>query len=41
MKHLGDITQINGAGSAVWSSEIERNAVAVAKYHFPEGANDD
>ena len=32
---------INGAGSAVWSSEIERNAVAVAKYHFPEGTNDD
>lgn len=28
--------QINGKGSAVWSSEIEPNAVAVAKYHFPE-----
>lgn len=28
---------INGKGSAVWSSEIERNAIAVAKYHFPEG----
>lgn len=27
---------INGKGSALWSSEIERNAVAVAKYHFPE-----
>ena len=30
--------EINGKGSAVWSSEIEKNAVAVAKYHFPEGA---
>ena len=28
--------QINGKGSAVWSSEIDKNAVAVAKYHFPE-----
>lgn len=28
---------INGNGSAVWSSEIEKNAIAVAKYHFPEG----
>ena len=28
---------INGKGSAVWSSEIEKNAIAVAKYHFPEG----
>lgn len=28
--------QINGKGSAVWSSEIEKNAIAVAKYHFPE-----
>ena len=27
---------INGKGSAVWSSEIDKNAVAVAKYHFPE-----
>lgn len=27
---------INGRGSAIWSSEIEKNAVAVAKYHFPE-----
>ena len=27
---------INGAGSAVWSSEIEKDAIAVAKYHFPE-----
>ena len=27
---------INGKGSAVWSSEIDRNAVAVAKYHFPD-----
>ena len=27
---------INGAGTALWSSEIEKHAVAVAKYHFPE-----
>ena len=27
---------INGAGSCLWSSEIEKHAVAVAKYHFPE-----
>ena len=27
--------QINGAGTAVWSSEIDKNAVAVCKYHFP------
>lgn len=27
---------INGKGTALWSSEIEKNAVAVAKYHFPE-----
>ena len=33
--------QINGRGSAVWSSEIEKNAVAVAKYHFPEDRTDD
>lgn len=28
--------QINGPGSAVWSSEIDKNAAAVARYHFPE-----
>ena len=28
--------QINGKGSALWSSEIDKHAVAVAKYHFPE-----
>lgn len=28
--------EINGPGSAVWSSEIEKHAIAVAKYHFPE-----
>lgn len=28
--------QINGKGSAVWSSEIDKNAAAVARYHFPE-----
>jgi len=27
---------INGKGSALWSSEIEKHAIAVAKYHFPE-----
>ena len=31
---------INGAGSCLWSSEIDKHAVAVAKYHFPDdGAN--
>lgn len=29
---------INGPGTAIWSSEIEKHAIAVAKYHFPEGA---
>ena len=29
---------INGSGSCLWSSEIEKHAVAVAKYHFPEEA---
>ena len=29
---------INGPGSAVWSSEIEKHAIAVAKYHFPDAA---
>ena len=28
--------QINGKGTAVWSSEIDKNAIAVAKYHFPD-----
>lgn len=27
---------INGKGTALWSSEIEKHAIAVAKYHFPE-----
>lgn len=27
---------INGKGTARWSSEIEKHAIAVAKYHFPE-----
>lgn len=27
---------INGPGTAAWSSEIERDAIAVAKYHFPD-----
>jgi len=28
--------EINGKGTAKWSSEIEKHARAVAKYHFPE-----
>lgn len=28
---------INGSGTCLWSSEIDKHAVAVAKYHFPEG----
>lgn len=27
---------INGRGTAVWCSEIEKHPIAVAKYHFPE-----
>ena len=27
---------INGEGTALWSSEIDKHAIAVAKYHFPE-----
>lgn len=33
--------QINGPGSAVWSSEIDKNAAAVARYHFPESEGND
>ena len=29
---------INGKGTALWSSEIEKHAIAVAKYHFPDDA---
>lgn len=32
---------INGKGTALWSSEIEKHAVAVAKYHFPENINNE
>ena len=32
--------QINGEGTALWASEIDKNAIAVAKYHFPEGEGD-
>ena len=28
--------EVNGPGTARWSSEIEPNAVAVMRYHFPE-----
>ena len=27
---------INGSGTCLWSSEIDKHAVAVAKYHFSE-----
>ena len=27
---------INGCDTCLWSSEIDKHAVAVAKYHFPE-----
>ena len=36
MRHLGDITKINGKGTARWASEIEKDAVAVTRYHFEE-----
>ena len=29
--------EVNGKGTARWASEIEKDAVAVTKYHFPEG----
>ena len=32
---------INGKGTAKWSSEIEKHARAVAKYHFPEEEQED
>ena len=32
---------INGEGTALWSSEIEKHAIAVAKYHFPEEGGED
>ncbi len=32
---------INGSGTCLWSSEIDKHAVAVAKYHFPEDAEDE
>ena len=32
--------QINGKGSALWSSEIDKHAIAVAKYHFPDEAEE-
>ena len=27
---------INGPGTAIWCSEIEKHAIAVCKYHFPQ-----
>lgn len=27
---------INGEGTCLWSSEIDKHAIAVAKYHYPE-----
>lgn len=32
---------INGKGTAVWSSEIEKNAEAVARYHFPDTSKEE
>ena len=32
---------INGPGTALWSSEIEKHAVAVAKYHFQDEEESD
>lgn len=32
---------INGPGTALWSSEIDKNAIAVAKYHFPDKEEQD
>lgn len=32
--------QINGKGSCLWASEIEEFPIAVTKYHFAEGGND-
>jgi hypothetical protein len=34
MKHLGDITKINGKGSCLWASEIEEFPMAVTKIRF-------
>ena len=42
MLHYGDITKLSGYELPVvdvipvWSSEIEKHAQAVARYHFPE-----
>ena len=37
MKHLGDITKINGGkGTARWASEIEEFPIAVTKLRFGE-----
>lgn len=36
MKHLGDITRINGTGSCLWASEIEEFPMAVTKVRFSE-----
>jgi len=27
---------VNGKGTALWASEIDKHAIAVCKYHFPE-----
>lgn len=31
----------NGKGTAIWASEIEEFPIAVTKYHFPEGEEDE
>lgn len=34
LKHLGDITKLNGAENCRWASEIEQFPIAVVKRHF-------
>ena len=36
MKHLGDITKINGIKSCRWVSEIEEFPIAVTKRRFEQ-----
>lgn len=33
--------EVNGKGTARWASEIEKDAVAVTRYHFPEDEDAD
>lgn len=34
MKHLGDITAIDGPSTCLWASEIDEFAMAVTKFRF-------